>query len=311
MTSPTKPVIDHVVILVPHSFLSSPPDWFNELFKFQSGGRHADGLTENALVFLEDGSYLEFIAFVPDVDPAKRESHQWGSKREGTVIDWAVTLPSSAEDTKEGKEDEETKASRLEKEFHAVQKQVQDANTGIIYADLKRGGRTRPDNEVLKWATAFGKRNDKSEKESSESDGDGEALEPGTVPFWCLDVTPRHLRVPYLEPQNTEHPSGVVGVAKMEVFPGLQETVDSARGVYDTLLEQDAAEISASWKVGTLAGEKVHSNGIVQLNASDGPARIDISFFTNDPGLARTMVGGKVDEESSLTFRLVAAYEEE
>ncbi|KAI1641631.1 glyoxalase-like domain-containing protein [Daldinia loculata] len=295
MSSPTTPLVDHIVILIPYSFLSAPPSWFADLFHFYPGGRHSDGLTENTLVLLADGSYLEFIAFVPGVDPAKRAAHQWGKKKEGTVVDWAVTLPSSSSPSSA---EEEARFLEQEKKFREIQKRVRDANAGIVYGDLRRGGRTRPDGEVLKWAVAFPKHDD------------GDPVEPGTVPFWCLDITARGLRVPYTDPGVTKHPIGAVGVAKVEVLPENRKTVESARVVYDTILDtKGTAEIGKSWRIGNPVGEKVHSGGVVRLDASDGPATVNISFFTDDLGLVGKSVGGKVDEDHSLTFHLVAAFD--
>ncbi|KAK6952725.1 hypothetical protein Daesc_005019 [Daldinia eschscholtzii] len=294
MTSPTTPLVDHIVILIPHSFLSSPPSWFADLFHFYPGGRHSDGLTENTLVLLADGSYLEFIAFVPGVDPAKRAAHQWGRKKEGTVVDWAVTLPLPSPDDGNG----EAKYLEQEKAFREIQKRVHGANAGIVYGDLRRGGRTRPDGEVLKWGVAFPKHDDQA---------GGGPVEPGTVPFWCLDVTARHLRVPYTDQGVTKHPIGAVGVAKVEVLPESQKTVDSARVVYDTIL--DAADNNGSWKVGSPVGANVHSVGVVHLGAPNGSAEVNITFFTDDPSLVGKSVGGKVDDKT-LTFQLVAAFDE-
>ncbi|KAI1453642.1 glyoxalase-like domain-containing protein [Annulohypoxylon moriforme] len=293
----TTPLVDHIVILVPHSFLSAPPSWFSEAFQFHPGGRHADGRTENSLVYLPDGAYLEFIAFLPGLDPADRATHHWGSKKEGTVIDWAVTLPATAEDDAEREREKAGTSSggelRLEKLFREVQRKVREQNTGIVYSDLRRGGRTRPDGEVLKWSTAFAKREDDA------------PLELGTLPFWCLDVTPRHLRVPFETPGNAKHPSGVVGVAKVEVHPEPPKTAESAKGVYDALFE--GKQTDGEWKLSSLAGEKVHSGGVVSLGASDGPTRIDITFFTDDESWVGKSVGGKIDGENTLTFHLVAA----
>ncbi|KAI1207920.1 glyoxalase-like domain-containing protein [Annulohypoxylon truncatum] len=293
----TTPLVDHIVILVPHSFLSAPPSWFSDVFHFHSGGRHADGRTENTLVYLPDGAYLEFIAFVPGIDPADRASHHWGSKKEGTVIDWAVTLPSTAEDEAE-REKERAAAGdggelRSEKLFREVQRKVREQNTGIVYGDLRRGGRTKPAGEVLKWSVAFAKRED------------GETLELGAVPFWCVDITPRRMRVPFETPGNAKHPSGAVGVAKVEVHHESLTTAKSAKGVYDALFEKQTTE-GGGWKLSSIAGEKVHSGAAVSLGASDGPARIDISFFTDDDSWAGKSVGGKIDEEHTLTFHLVA-----
>ncbi|XDG05537.1 hypothetical protein ABKA04_005152 [Annulohypoxylon sp. FPYF3050] len=293
----TTPLVDHIVILVPHSFLSAPPSWFSEVFHFHAGGRHADGRTENSLVYLPDGAYLEFIAFVPGIDPADRVTHHWGAKKEGHVIDWAVTLPSTAVDDAEREKETVGEGSggelRLEKLFREVQRKVREQNTGIVYADLRRGGRIRPDGEVLKWSTAFAKRED------------GEALELGTLPFWCLDITPRYLRVPFEEPGNAKHPSGVVGVAKVEIHPESPKTAESAKGVYDALFEKQTTE--SEWKLSSLAGDEVHSGGAVSLGVSDGSARIDISFFTDDAKWVGKSVGGKIDEKTTLTFHLVSA----
>ncbi|KAF3060066.1 hypothetical protein GL218_04689 [Daldinia childiae] len=296
MPTPTTPLVDHIVILIPYSFLSAPPSWFADLFHFYPGGRHSDGLTENTLVLLADGSYLEFIAFVPGADPAKRAAHQWGGKKEGTVVDWAVTLrcPSTPPSVKE-----EAKFLEQEKHFHEIQEKVRDAKAGIVYGDLRRGGRTRPDGKVLKWAVAFPKHDD------------GSPVEPGTVPFWCLDVTARNLRVPYTTPRATKHPIGAVGVAKIEILPENRKTVESAGVVYDTILDtKETAETGESWKIRNLFGESVHSGGIVHLDTSNKPARVNISFFTNDLRLVGKSVGGKVDEDHILMFHLVAAFDD-
>ncbi|KAI2603315.1 glyoxalase-like domain-containing protein [Hypoxylon fragiforme] len=287
-TTTPLPLVDHIVILIPHSYLSAPPPWFADLFTFYPGGQHADGLTENTLALLADGSYIEFIAFVPGADPARRARHQWGRKHEGEVVDWAVTLPPGGLEQKE-------------KTFQAIQQKVRDADTGIVYGDLVRGGRIRPDGEVLEWGVAFPKKA-----------SDGSPVDPGTVPFWCLDVTPRHLRVPYDGPDDsawTKHPSGAVGVAGIHVTRSA-ETVKSAGGVYDVLLgKASSAEATTGWKIRTLDGEKVHSDAEVRLATSrKGEATVKISFFTDDMSLAGKTVGGKVNEEHGLEFYLAPAF---
>ncbi|KAI8958094.1 glyoxalase-like domain-containing protein [Daldinia sp. FL1419] len=297
MTSPITPLVDHIVILIPYSFLSTPPSWFADLFHFYPGGRHSDGLTENTLVLLADGSYLEFIAFVPGIDPAKRAAHQWGNKKEGTVVDWAVTLPPPS-DHEEGEE----KFLEQEQKFREVQKKVREANAGIVYGDLRRGGRTRPDGEVLKWAVAFPRHDDEA---------GGDPVKPGTVPFWCLDVTPRNLRVPYTDPGVTKHPIGAVGVAKIKVTSKDPKTTESAGTIYNVILDTKKVAGYDGWKIGSPAGEKVHSEGAVYLGSSDGSARVDIAFFTDNPDLVGKSVGGEVDEGHNLTFHLVAAFSNE
>ncbi|KAI2616755.1 glyoxalase-like domain-containing protein [Hypoxylon sp. NC1633] len=305
--SATTPLVDHIVILVPHFFLTVPPPWFAALFHLFPGGRHADGLTENTLVLLADGSYLEFIAFVPDVDPAARAKHHWGSREEGTVVDWAVTLPSSSdgheqtgrEGDGEAEDVREAKELRQEEAFREVQKRVEDAHTGIVYGDLVRGGRTRPDGEVLKWAVAFPK-----------NEGGASPLGPGTAPFWCLDVTPRHLRVPYGEPGVAKHPSGIVGVAGIEVLTDPGKAAESAEGVYDALLGKREGKGGAGtgWDIGSLAGEAVHSGGVIHSGVTDGTPGVNISFFTEDESWVGKLGGGRVDEKHSFTFKFVAAF---
>ncbi|KAI6083206.1 glyoxalase-like domain-containing protein [Hypoxylon rubiginosum] len=295
----TTPLVDHIVILIPHSFLSAPPTWFADLFHFYPGGRHADGLTENTLALLADGSYLEFIAFVPGVDPARRAAHHWGGKQEGDVVDWALTLPSSEGG---GKEDAKLELLGQQKAFEQIQRKVRDKHLGVEYADLVGGGRVRPDGEVLKWEVAFPKRAD---------DVDGGPVERGSVPFWCLDVTPRQLRVPYeVAPEFTKHPTGAVGVAGIEVLLEPGKTTESAGGVYDVLFGDSAkAGDNAEWKISSLAGQGIHSSGAVRLGPADGTKElhINISFFTDDKSLVGKSVGGKVDEQHTLTFNLVAA----
>src|SRR2546422_3243001 len=54
--------IDHVVILV-SDLAAASADYAKLGFTVVPGGEHADGLTHNALISFEDGTYLELIAF--------------------------------------------------------------------------------------------------------------------------------------------------------------------------------------------------------------------------------------------------------
>lgn len=69
----------HIIILVPYELLTSPPSWLTSAFTISPGGRHADNRTENRLILLADGSYIELIAFIND-DPALRKGHWWVSE---------------------------------------------------------------------------------------------------------------------------------------------------------------------------------------------------------------------------------------
>ncbi|KAJ5155797.1 hypothetical protein N7492_008600 [Penicillium capsulatum] len=110
------PILDHIVILVSHTVLSGISQHIEGQFTLAPGGNHADGLTTNKLILLSDGVYLEFIAFFDHVDPERRRKHRWGNQKEGTIIDWAFTLPS-------------------ESDFGAIQQRLADAKLRLSYTD--------------------------------------------------------------------------------------------------------------------------------------------------------------------------------
>ncbi|KAI1080904.1 glyoxalase-like domain-containing protein [Whalleya microplaca] len=288
------PILDHVVVLVPHSFITSPPSWITDLFTLYPGGQHSDGRTENTLVLFADGSYLEFIAFVPGIDPHKRESHKWGRKQEGTIVDWAVSLALREDAKSASATATEDRWAEQEKAFHAIQQKVRDAGAGIQYSDLAPGGRNRLDGEELKWAIST-----------------AEKADIGVLPFWCLDVTPRHLRVPYTEPGITDHPSGTTGVARVSFVvetPG--DDVDKVRSVYDALLGKEELESkhSSSWNVETLNGKGLHPASQVSISVlddEDSPG-LGIELFAKEESPSdHKAVGGKIDGEHFLNFVLV------
>ncbi|ETS75278.1 hypothetical protein PFICI_12222 [Pestalotiopsis fici W106-1] len=287
-SSATTPLLDHIVILVPHSFLTSPPEWFANLFTFYPGGRHAGGLSDNALVLFADGSYIEFFAFVPGIDPVQREQHRWGKQKEGTVIDWALTLPGSAG---EG-------LGELGKSFKTIQTAVKESHTGISYSDLTPGGRDRPDGVELKWAIS-------SAQEGQ--DGSKKNLEPGLLPFWCLDDTKRELRVPYKQDQVVKHPTGAVGVSLVSVTPTGGAQAERLDKVYNALLSGETSEDDSIWDLATLEGEKIHTGGQVRLEPARDVKRVSIALFTELKELEGKKVGGNVDDNIKLEFELVAA----
>lgn len=280
----TTPLLDHIVILVPHSFLTSPPDWFTGLFTIYPGGQHAGGLSENSLVLFADGSYIEFFAFVPGADPAERAAHRWGNQKEGAVVDWALTLPGSAGEGLGG----------VEKAFKTIQTAVDGTHTGFSYSDLTPGGRNRPDGVELKWAI------------SSAQQGK-ENTEPGLLPFWCLDDTKRELRVPYKQEGVAKHPSGAVGVALVSVTPPEQAAAEKLDKVYDALLGGDTSEDDSLWDLKTLEGDKIHTGGQVRLETVRGEKSVSIALFTDLKELEGKTVGGHVNEKTKLEFELVVA----
>ncbi|GAA6005079.1 hypothetical protein JCM10207_008504 [Rhodosporidiobolus poonsookiae] len=116
--------LDHIIVLVPHAVLHSLPAALTDAFTVTPGGQHADGLTENKLIILRDGAYLELIAFMPGAD---RSSHWWGAKQNGTM-DFALTSPS------------------LPSSFPAA------------FDPPQAGSRVRPDGEKVEWFVTFPKK---------------------------------------------------------------------------------------------------------------------------------------------------------
>ncbi|KAL5590449.1 hypothetical protein FOBRF1_014006 [Fusarium oxysporum] len=201
-----RPILDHIVILVSFQTLQDLPKRLENVLTVIDGGAHADGRTVNKLIEFSDGVYIELITFQDGLDPEKRKTHRWGELEENTLVDWAYTLSD-------------------EKDFSVIQQRVKEANTDIIYHDPVPGGRIRPDGVELKWSVA------------SAYTTPGKAVHPGKAPFWCLDRTPRHLRVPYKkddgsDPSYTKHPSGAIGVSGVSISVPKEER-DVLAGVYD------------------------------------------------------------------------------
>lgn len=223
-TTPS-PALDHIVLLVPHTTLQNLPPWLTEAFTLAPGGRHADGVTENKLVLFSDGVYLELIAFIPEEGHKKqqgqgRESHRWGARREGHVIDWANTLPHEAD-------------------LATIRARIAAARTGITYAAPVPGGRIRPDGVALEWVTC-------SPALQREDGKDLDGFVGGEAPFWCLDRTPRDLRVPFQGAGGRDlvrHPSGVLGVRDLSVFVRDRGLFQRLKVTYDALQGQEGVPL--------------------------------------------------------------------
>lgn len=267
-----SPTLDHIVILVPRQKLLALPSWVTDSFTVVDGGQHAGGVTENKLILLQDGVYVELIAFVgtgDESDPG-RQSHRWGAQPEGHIIDWALSLVAPA-----GTADEE---------FQQIQARVGAAAVGLVYQDLVAGGRTTPDGVVLKWATAS--------PAAAAAASDGTDLSGGLLPFWCLDRTERQLRVPYASAGGSlaRHPSAAVGVAGVTLYVADPALLDRLRRVYDAIL---AVTAELEWELAV--PEKLQHGQSPRLRlvpldrhgeaktGSSGPGheqRIELSLFT-------------------------------
>ncbi|OLN83283.1 hypothetical protein CCHL11_03022 [Colletotrichum chlorophyti] len=207
MASSNPPLLDHIVVLLPHQVLASLPSWLSSEFTILTGGTHADGRTQNKLVIFADGTYLELISFVEGLSKEERLKHKWGPKPDGTIIDWAYSL-------------------KDESGFSAIQERVRSAQSVAAYDDPVPGGRIRPDGEELKWAVAL------------PADAEGK-VERGELPFWCFDRTARELRVPNHVEANIKHPSGALGVHSVSVDVNREEFKKAYEGINDRPAEGD------------------------------------------------------------------------
>ncbi|KAF3343175.1 Putative zinc transporter 8 [Verticillium dahliae VDG2] len=145
----SAPFLDHLVILLPHAALISPPEWLRSAFHLYPGGQHADNRTANTLVLLPDGTYLELIAFLPHAPPAARASHPWGrepdghltggrTQKDGTEIRWATSFPEAAAPS--------VPFTRGELPFWALDVSVSSREALEVYA-LIQGVEGRPDED--------------------------------------------------------------------------------------------------------------------------------------------------------------------
>lgn len=284
---PAQPVLDHIVILVPHDTLINLPSWITDAFTVITGGKHADGVSENKLILFADGVYLELMAFVPGQEEG-RKTHAWGQHVEGHIVEWANTLS--------GSEDE------LKPTLH----RIDAAKTGIQYTALKPGGRFRPDGAELKWAVSA------AYLEESGSTKLG-GFVGGELPFWCLDRTPRELRVPYSVEKNVKHPSGALGVAGVhvsvrsaELFRVLKATYDALQGHEGRKFPVDGSEEAYSWDIYVLddtVGQKVERKLTLALLDAGKPlpgaldVNVELSLVTEKGG---EPISGTIGDENWL-----------
>ncbi|KIJ17034.1 hypothetical protein PAXINDRAFT_130525 [Paxillus involutus ATCC 200175] len=194
MATPLTKTLDHIVHLTPPGTVAEVSQQFRDLgFTVTPGGTHAGGLTANALVILGDGAYLELISFTHPAshyppgspDRQKRDANPWAWKEPGW-IDYAFLGSSTVSIS------------------GIINERAKQDGSGVRYVPEVDGGRVREDGKVLKWVIS----------------APDEVRVRGTVPFFCGDVTPRSWRVPIEPPSNSEHPSGVHGVAHVRLLAG-------------------------------------------------------------------------------------------
>lgn len=122
--------LDHLVVLV-NELPTAVTDYTAAGFRVVEGGRHADGLTENALIGFQDGTYIELIAFT---DAGDTRDNTWGWRqfagRGGGLIDYCLASDDLAADV-----------TRLRA-------------AGLTVSNPTDGGRKRPDGAELRWRSA-------------------------------------------------------------------------------------------------------------------------------------------------------------
>lgn len=188
MTSTSRiPRLDHLIHLVP-DLDESIALYSNLGFVVLRGGKHADGLTENALIVLPDGVYIELISFVSangenDGDDSalrQRQSKHWWYGRRNGWIDWCL--------------------------LGIPERDITDG----VYVDPQQGGRKTTSGDVIEWKVTFPL-----------------AKYPrGTIPFWCTDLTPRDKRVPPIS-ASSPHPNRTKGITALRLLfrpDSMQET---------------------------------------------------------------------------------------
>lgn len=119
--------IDHIVVAVT-DLDQTAADYARAGFTVLDGGTHAGGLTRNALVTFQDGSYLELIALV---DPHQRPDHHFFTKLDqgDGPIAFAIRSDGLTEE-----------ADRLQA-------------TDLQPNGPRDGGRKRPDGQDVVWKT--------------------------------------------------------------------------------------------------------------------------------------------------------------
>lgn len=130
--------LDHIVILAEN--LAAGTDRYAALgFAVERGGVHPGWGTENALVPLADGSYLELLAAH---DPALAQHHRLWQRPDG-----ATRAPGEYGGYFLGSDD-------LEHDVAVLRRR------GLEWADPQEGSRKRPDGQIVRWRLAFPKRPD-------------------------------------------------------------------------------------------------------------------------------------------------------
>jgi hypothetical protein len=228
-----SPRLDHAVVVVP-SLAQATREFTAAGFTVLAGGRHDELPTENALVCLADGSYLELLA---TRDPATRAELRalragtgWEHHMRGVSAVARRFLPLLA--GADGVADWVLRGDSL------ARRAAQLRGRGVVASGPVKMSRLRPDGERLEW----------------------ELLLPESAlhPFWIADRTPRPLRVP-ADAASTTHANGARAVRGVRVRAPVVPT--AALELADTLgllprVRSDGLTVidAGDWRVEMVAG---------------------------------------------------------
>ncbi len=150
------------------------------------------------MIIFADGTYLELFNWIQK----PTEFTDWAEKPPG-LIDFALTTlrPFNA-------------ASNFEQLSRNLELRGGDDGLGVKYLPPKAGGRKRKDGKDVKWEVT------RPEYRNAENTPSADMFPTKRIdaPFFCHDVTPRVVRVPWDEEDLTQHPSGAAGIAAVEVL---------------------------------------------------------------------------------------------
>lgn len=218
------PELDHIVHLVSPGKLGESVEQYKQLgFSVERGGVHADGLTQNALIILTDGVYIELIEFLEK--PLKgytnenetlnewkqrRSKHWWWDRKVGW-IDWCLrggkqdARVETINKVSNQIEADREKASKKEKtensEKQMIPQEEEKSSPLVRYNNSQQGGRRALSGKEIRWNVTF---------PALFKD-----IQRGTFPFWCEDITPRWWRVPTPSPP---HPNLTRGLSALTLL---------------------------------------------------------------------------------------------
>jgi hypothetical protein len=189
---------DHIVFLLDKADFENAPSWLGDNFTIIEGGTHRGGSSKNKLIVFSDGTYLELFTWISK----PTEFTSWADKPPG-LIDFALTT---------------LRPFNAEKNHTTVQRNLKnaegDGELGVRYKDPLAGGRKRQDGEEVRWEVT------RPEYSSAANTPAGEYFPTGRIdtPFFCHDLTPRVVRVPFDDDALTKHKCKALGIAGVDVI---------------------------------------------------------------------------------------------